>query len=125
MTDPRHVRRRDEAQTEEFAMLTSIRGLLAATVIATSAFAAAPALAQDEEAGPVTVTGSVTVVSDYRFRGVSLSGGDPAIQGGITVAHESGFYIGTWGSSIDDGGSDFYGDVELDVFGGWSGDVAE
>ena len=41
-------------------MLTSIRGLLAATVIATSAFAAAPALAQDEEAGPVTVTGSVT-----------------------------------------------------------------
>ena len=106
-------------------MLASIRGLLAATIFATSAFVATPALAQDGDGGPVTVSGSVTLVSDYRFRGVSLSGGDPAVQGGVTVAHESGFYVGTWGSSIDDGGSDFYGDLELDVFGGWSGDVAE
>lgn len=106
-------------------MLTSIRGLAAASVLATSTFFAAPALAQDEAASPVTVSGSVTLVSDYRFRGVSLSGGDPAIQGGVTVTHDSGFYVGTWASSIDDGGSDFYGDVELDVFGGWSGNVAE
>lgn len=107
-------------------MLTSIRGLLAASLLTSSALFAAPAYAQDEEeAGPVTVTGSVTLVSDYRFRGVSLSGGDPAIQGGITVTHESGFYVGTWASSIDDGGTDFYGDVEVDIFGGWSGNVSE
>ncbi|RYD63884.1 MAG: hypothetical protein EOP58_10630, partial [Sphingomonadales bacterium] len=62
---------------------------------------------------------------DYRFRGVSLSGGDPAIQGGVTLTHDSGFYAGTWGSSIDDGGSDIYGDMELDLFAGWSGSVAE
>ncbi|ANY20914.1 Bacterial protein of unknown function (Gcw_chp) [Tsuneonella dongtanensis] len=106
-------------------MLTSIRGIVAASVLATSALVATPAFAQDEEAGPVSVSGSVTLVSDYRFRGVSLSGGDPAVQGGITVTHESGFYIGTWASSIDDGGTDIYGDMELDVFGGWSGDLAE
>lgn len=106
-------------------MLTSIRGLAAASVLVTSAFVATPAFAQDEAASPVTVSGSVTLVSDYRFRGVSLSGGDPAVQGGVTVAHDSGFYVGSWASSIDDGGTDVYGDMELDLFGGWSGDVAE
>jgi uncharacterized protein (TIGR02001 family) len=105
-------------------MLTSIRGLFAATVL-TAAATAAPAFADDAPASAVAVSGNVTLVSDYRFRGVSLSGGDPAIQGGITVTHQSGFYAGTWASSIDDGGTDFYGDMELDLFGGWSGNVAE
>lgn len=107
-------------------MLASIRGLAAATISAVS-LASAPALAQDEAAdtGGFTVSGNAAVVSDYRFRGVSLSGGDPAIQGGVDIAHESGFYIGTWGSSIDDGGTDVFGDLELDLYGGWSGDVAE
>jgi uncharacterized protein (TIGR02001 family) len=106
-------------------MLTSIRGFLAAPIMI-AGLAANPVLAQNEEgASTVTVTGSVALVSDYRFRGISLSGGDPAIQGGVTVAHDSGFYVGTWGSSIDDGGTDFYGDVEVDLFGGWSGDVSE
>lgn len=107
-------------------MLTSIRSLLAATALS-AAMLATPALAQEEatDASTVTVTGNVGVVSDYRFRGISLSGGDPAIQGGVTATHDSGFYVGTWGSSIDDGGTDFYGDIELDVFGGWSGSVSE
>lgn len=108
-------------------MLTSIRGLFAASLLATSAFIAAPAFAQGEDAdsSSLKVTGNIGLVSDYRFRGVSLSGGDPAIQGGMTVTHDSGFYVGTWASSIDDGGSDFYGDVEVDLFGGWSGNVTE
>lgn len=107
-------------------MLTSIRGLCAATIFAAAAFAT-PAFAQDEgaEASSITVSGSVTLVSDYRFRGVSLSGGDPAIQGGVTVTSDSGFYVGTWASSIDDGGTDVFGDVEVDFFGGWSGNVSE
>ena len=107
-------------------MLTSIRGL-AASIFATAAICATPAFAQDEADAPsaMTVTGSVTLVSDYRFRGVSLSGGDPAIQGGVTVTHDSGFYVGTWASSIDDGGTDFYGDAEVDLFGGWSGSISE
>ena len=112
-------------------MLTSSRGLGAANLAVSLALGSLavfqPAVAQDQtdQAGPLTVTGSIAVVSDYRFRGVSLSGGDPALQGGATITHESGFYVGTWGSSIDDGGTDFYGDLELDLFGGWSGNVAE
>jgi uncharacterized protein (TIGR02001 family) len=104
-------------------MLTSVRSLLAATVLAGAALAATPAFAQDEEANTsgLTVSGNVALVTDYRFRGVSLSGGDPAVQGGIDLSHESGFYIGTWSSSIV-GGSP-YGEMELDLYGGWTGDI--
>ena len=104
-------------------MLTSVRSLLAATLLASTVLTAAPALAQDDDAAalPFTVSGNVAMTSDYRFRGVSLSAGDIAIQGG--VAHESGFYLGTWASSIQGGTP--YGEVELDVYGGWTGDVAE
>ena len=104
-------------------MLTSVRSLMAATLLVGTAFAATPALAQDDDAGSgVSVSGNVAVVSDYRFRGVSLSGGDFALQGGIDAAHDSGFYVGTWGSSI--AGGTPYGELELDVYGGWTGEVA-
>jgi uncharacterized protein (TIGR02001 family) len=105
-------------------MLTSVRGLLAATILAGTVMTAAPAFAQDEEAAPaINVSGNVALTTDYRFRGVSLSGGDIALQGGIDVVHESGFYVGTWASSIQGGTA--YGEVELDVYGGWTGAVAE
>lgn len=101
-------------------MLLSVRGAIGATLLAGTALSAAPAFAQDAEAPKeITVTGSAAVTSDYRFRGVSQSGGDVAIQGGITVSHASGFYVGTWGSSIDLGS--LYGSTELDLFGGWTG----
>src|SRR5512139_3079283 len=63
----------------EIVMLTSVRSLLAATVLAGSVLASAPAFA-DDTAPPsdITVTGNVALTTDYRFRGVSLSGGDPA-----------------------------------------------
>lgn len=108
-------------------MLASVRGLTAVSIL-TLAVAASPVWAQEEDSpntSDITVSGNVALVSDYRFRGVSLSGGDPAIQGGVTLTHDSGFYAGTWASSIDDGGTDIYGDMELDLFAGWSGDLTE
>lgn len=108
-------------------MLASIRGLAAATMLTTAMLASRPARAQADASTPgaITVSGNIALVSDYRFRGVSLSGGDPAVQGGVTVTHDSGFYVGTWASSIDDGGTDFYGDAEVDLYGGWSGSLAD
>jgi len=103
-------------------MTISFRSLFAATVLAGTALSAAPALAQDET-GDITVSANVALTTDYRFRGVSLSAGDPAIQGGVDVAHASGFYVGTWASSIED--SDVYGSMELDVYGGWTGALTE
>ena len=125
------MRRWDEATVfhpnkRELNMLTSVRSLLAATVLAGSIVVAAPALAEDEgiagDSG-FTVTGSVATVTDYRFRGVSLSGGDFALQGGITISHSSGFYVGTWGSSLED--TPLYGELETDLFAGWGGEVAD
>ncbi|HTN15185.1 MAG TPA: TorF family putative porin [Sphingomonadaceae bacterium] len=104
-------------------MLTSVRSLMAATVLAGAALAATPAMAQDEETPIVTVSGNVALVTDYRFRGVGLSGGDPAIQGGITLNTAPGFYVGTWASSLED--SPTYGEMELDVFAGWAGDITD
>ena len=103
-------------------MLTSIRGLMAAALLAGGMLTAAPASA--DEADPpseFTITGNVTLVSDYRFRGLSFTAGDPAIQGGINVNHKSGFYVGTWGSNLED--SPVYGSMELDIFGGWTGPI--
>lgn len=106
-------------------MLTSIRGLTAATVLAGSALAAVPAYAEEETAPPsdVTITGNVAFVSDYRFRGLSLSGGDPALQGAINVNHASGFYVGAWASSLEQDAFDIYGNLEVDVYAGWTGEV--
>jgi uncharacterized protein (TIGR02001 family) len=50
----------------------------------------------------ITVSGGVTAVSDYRFRGISHSDRRPAVQGGVTVDHVSGVYARVWGSSIHD-----------------------
>ncbi|MES2699028.1 MAG: TorF family putative porin [Pseudomonadota bacterium] len=99
-------------------MLTSIRSLTAATLLA-STLLAAPAFAQDES--DITVSGSVALVSEYRFRGVDLSDSDPAIQGSIGVSHSSGLYVGTWASSLDE--STGYGHTEIDFYAGWKGEV--
>jgi uncharacterized protein (TIGR02001 family) len=92
--------------------------ILGLSAVAFAAFAV-PAMA-DEAADPLglKVTGSVAGVSDYRFRGFSQSSEDPAVQGGITVTHDSGLYAGVWGSSIS-----FYGNTEFDLYAGYSTEV--
>ena len=74
----------------------SALALAASSLLATAAFAqTAPAA---PEVSPITA--NVTVVNDYRYRGLTQSNFKPAIQGGFDYAHESGFYIGNWNSSI-------------------------
>lgn len=82
--------------------------------------AATPAAAQDTAPpAAVTVTGSVAVVSDYRFRGVSQSDGDAALQGGATVTHRSGGYAGVWGSNLAGWGTFGGANLELDLIAGY------
>lgn len=45
-------------------------------------------------------SGNFSVVSDYRFRGVSQTYNLPAVQGGFDLGHSAGFYFGTWASSV-------------------------
>ncbi|HAV6009667.1 TPA: hypothetical protein JI226_08495 [Acinetobacter baumannii] len=49
----------------------------------------------------ITATGSVAATTDYRFRGITQSSNNPAIQGGFTFSHKSGAYVALWGSSVD------------------------
>ena len=73
------------------------------------------------------VSANVSMVSDYVFRGISQSQEDPAIQGGFDWAHESGFYLGTWASTVDfvAAGPDDGADVEWDVYLGYGGNINE
>jgi uncharacterized protein (TIGR02001 family) len=81
---------------------------------------AAPGLAQDAEPA-VKITGSAAFVSDYRFRGISFSDLDPAVQAFIQLTTQPGFFISAWGSSI----ADFNGaTTEIDLTAGWTGSVA-
>ncbi|MHA7819566.1 MAG: TorF family putative porin [Erythrobacter sp.] len=69
----------------------------------------------------VDISANIAVVSDYRFRGISLSDRDPALQGGIDVSFDNGLFLGTWASTIADfGGSN----VEVDIYGGYAGSAA-
>lgn len=82
--------------------------------------AAVPAAAQEEAPPkPVTVSGSVGLVSDYRFRGVSQSDENLAVQGGFTIAHDSGVYVGTWGSNLAGWGTFGGANMELDLIAGY------
>ncbi len=98
------------------------KSFFVAIALATTAIAPA-AYAQDEPASDITVTGSVTLASEYRFRGISQSDSDPAIQGGITVAHSSGFYVGTWGSNLAGYGSFGGSNMEFDLIAGYTKSV--
>jgi len=82
------------------AAVALLTGLSSISAFAEEAAAEAP------EVSPITA--NVTVVNDYRYRGLSQSNFKPAIQGGFDYAHESGFYIGNWNSSIS-WISDYYG----------------
>ncbi len=94
-------------------MRTYLRPVLGLVALAS----AVPAFAQEADKA-VTVSGSVTLTSDYRYRGLSQTDKDFALQGSVTVSHESGVYVGLWGSSVDD-----YvaagGDQELDLIAGY------
>lgn len=89
---------------------------------ALSVLVSAPAYAQAEPVGDFRVTGGAELVSDYRFRGISLTGGDIAFQPTITVEHISGLYAGVWGSNLEDSAT--FGEVEADLYAGYATEIA-
>ena len=92
-----------------------------AKTLAVVAVAALPALASAQ------LTANVSLTTNYKFRGqdqdvIGKNGSikdkavKPALQGGFDYAHESGFYIGNWNSSVNwlAGNS-----LESDIYGGY------
>lgn len=66
---------------------------------------------------PWSFSANIGAVSNYMWRGMTQSSDQAAVQGGLDVAHDSGFYAGTWASNVDWGGSD--PNYELDLYAGY------
>jgi uncharacterized protein (TIGR02001 family) len=100
---------------------------LAAALTLAMATLATPMVQAEEKKPDNEVSFNVGLASDYRYRGLSQSRLQPALQGGADyVNNPTGFYAGTWLSTIkwtkDLGGS---GDVEWDLYGGKKGEIVK
>ena len=93
---------------------------------------AAPAAAEVPIGGTgLTLSGEAELMSDYRFRGISRSDEDPAAQASMTLSHASGFYVGGRGTTLSgidnfrirDPQVDDLGDLQLDLYAGYSADL--
>jgi uncharacterized protein (TIGR02001 family) len=87
-------------------------GALSAVLAAAFAFGASGA-AQAAE-----VTGNATLTTDYVWRGSTQTQGDPAVQAGVKVAGESGFYGSVWGSNVEFA-PETHASSEFDFIVGW------
>jgi len=103
-----------EAADESAAMLRAIEPVDLAT-----------ANKAEDDTPAITISGAATLTSDYRFRGVSQSDEGLAVQGGITISHESGFYVGAWGSNLAGWGTFGGTNMELDLIAGYKFGVGE
>ena len=82
---------------------TLICSAVASTLFAGAAFA------------ELSADGSVGATSDYRFRGISQTDENAALQGEINLNHSSGIHAGVWGSSIDFDENSDEGNFKLEV----------
>ncbi|TXJ06272.1 MAG: hypothetical protein E6Q25_09630 [Acinetobacter sp.] len=93
-------------------MFKTILTVATLSVVSTAALAAENnALSQ---AG-LAFSGNVALTSDYRYRGITQTNNDPAVQGGFSLKQESGVYAGVWGSNVG-----FASSLELDPYLGYS-----
>jgi len=65
------------------------------------------------------LSANIGFASDYYFRGILQS--PSSANGGIDFEH-NGFYVGTWAADVD---GPFGDGLEVDVYGGYTGEIAE
>jgi uncharacterized protein (TIGR02001 family) len=99
-----------------------LRTISALTLAASTMLAASSAMAWESEDGQHSTSASVTLTSDYIFRGVSFTDEKPAIQGSFDYAHASGLYAGTWASNLS---IDSETNVEIDVYAGFANEFGD
>jgi uncharacterized protein (TIGR02001 family) len=104
------------------ALLTAVVGSLAPA-------AHAEAVPGDVPNPGFAFTGNFGIYSQYVFRGLTQTDGKPALQGGLDVAHTSGFYAGTWGSNVswlrDLGLASSGGNLEWDFYAGYKHSIVD
>jgi uncharacterized protein (TIGR02001 family) len=104
-----------------------LRACLAASAVALSGLIMpATALAQAKSDPAFTLTGNAAIVSDYRYRGLTQTRFDPALQVGADFGLPNGLYLGVFATNIKwikDAGAK--GSTEVDFYGGFKTEVAK
>lgn len=77
------------------------------------------AVAASAQSAEHSLSGNLSLVSDYRFRGISQTWRQPAVQGGFDYAHSSGAYAGVWASNVSGNSYNNGAGLELDLYGGY------
>lgn len=102
-----------------------MKSLSIASVAVAAAALSAVAVPSVALAADSSVAFNAGVVTDYRYRGISQSRLQPALQGGVDFT-AGAFYLGAWGSTIKwikDSGGD--ANVEIDLYGGYKGEISK
>ena len=107
------------------ALVMALAAYPAAAQAQSTANDKADAAADTAPPSAITISGAGTIASDYRFRGVSQSDREMAVQGGITIAHESGAYVGAWASNLAGWGTFGGANMELDLIGGYKATLSD
>jgi uncharacterized protein (TIGR02001 family) len=100
--------------------------LSAVALAAAATLSSGVACAADAAPAPAfTLSYNLGATSDYRVRGIKQNNSNPAVQGGIDLAHSSGLYVGTWGSNVSDWtAANSTPNLEVDYYGGYKTEVA-
>lgn len=95
-------------------ILRKVQFLAVAAAAAFSGAVASPASAEE-----LSYSFNIGGYSDYRFRGFSQTGDDPAVQGGFDLGYGIG-YFGVWASNLDFGeiNNREIATAEIDIYAG-------
>jgi len=90
-------------------------------LMASAIIVSAPMVQADS---PHEFSANVALSTDYLFRGISQTDGNPAISGGFDYSYSPvGIYAGIWASNVDFSGCCGDDDnIEIDYYGGIGGD---
>jgi uncharacterized protein (TIGR02001 family) len=103
-----------------FRTLSGLAGTCALAVAGVAGLIPTAGPARAEDAPAFAYTFNIGAFSDYRFRGISQTAKDPAVQGGADISYGI-FYAGVWSSNLDFGTTDAgrgIAPVEVDLYAG-------
>jgi uncharacterized protein (TIGR02001 family) len=102
-----------------------MKSLSIASVAVAAAALSAVAVPSIALAADSSLAFNAGVVTDYRYRGLSQSRLQPALQGGVDFT-AGAFYLGAWASTIKwikDSNGD--ANLEIDIYGGYKGEISK
>jgi uncharacterized protein (TIGR02001 family) len=108
-----------------FAQTPKISAMLGAAILIGAALANPTSVSAQDK---LSLTGNAAVVSDYRYRGITQTRFDPAIQVGADLGLPNGFYAGVWATNIKwikDAAQGGKGASEVDLYAGYKAELGK